>query len=74
MPTVSATASGSTASTATVSTRRQVAARKGQITKMRNRIANGVCPVPGCKRSGFDNVASHIATVHPNFHAHQDES
>lgn len=53
--------------------RRQVAARKGQVTKMRNRIANGICPVPGCKRSGFDNVAAHIATVHPDFHAHEPD-
>lgn len=52
--------------------RRQASARKGQVTKMRNRIAAGVCPVPGCKRSGFDNVRRHIASQHPDWHEHDD--
>lgn len=52
--------------------RRQSAARKGVITKMRRRIAAGVCPVPGCKRSGFTNVQRHIASQHPDFHDHEE--
>lgn len=50
---------------------RRAAAARGQVTKMRNRIAKGVCPAPGCKRSGFDDVAAHIASAHPGFHAHE---
>lgn len=50
---------------------RRAAAARGQVTKMRNRIANGVCPAPGCKRSGFVDVAHHLATCHPDFHAHE---
>jgi hypothetical protein len=45
--------------------RRSTAAYKGHITRMKNRIANGVCPVLGCKRSGFAQVLSHIASKHP---------
>lgn len=45
--------------------RRTAIALKGHLTRMRKRIANGVCPVPGCKRSGFAQVMSHIETVHP---------
>lgn len=37
---------------------------KGQLTKTRNRIANGVCPC--CNRT-FQNVARHIAGQHPDF-------
>jgi hypothetical protein len=49
-------------------------ALKGHLTRMRNRIANGVCPVPGCKRSGFTNVMRHIAAKHPEWHHnHADE-
>jgi len=51
--------------------RRRSAAARGQVTKIRNRIANGVCPAPGCKRSGFTDVAAHIASCHPDFHAHE---
>lgn len=54
--------------------RRQSAARKGVITKMKNRITNGICPVPGCKRSGFDDVLMHIAVKHPDFHKHEGET
>lgn len=54
--------------------RRSASAYKGQLTKIRNRIANGVCPVPGCKRSGFIAVMRHIATKHPTWHAeHADD-
>lgn len=44
--------------------RRQKAAIKGQLTKTRNRIANGVCPC--CNRS-FTNVRRHMADKHPDF-------
>lgn len=47
--------------------RRSAAAYKGHLTRTRNRIANGVCPVPGCKRSGFERVADHIHGVHPEW-------
>ena len=51
--------------------RRRVNAYKGVVTKMRNRIANGVCPVPGCKRTGFANVKNHIHNQHPDW-AHEN--
>ncbi|UVF60337.1 hypothetical protein SEA_MURP_63 [Gordonia phage Murp] len=40
------------------------AATKGQLTKTKNRIANGVCPC--CHRS-FVNVARHMQSQHPDF-------
>jgi len=47
--------------------RRVAAAAKGRITKMKNRIAAGVCPAPGCKRSGLGkDVAAHLKTCHPD--------
>lgn len=39
-------------------------AAKGQLTKIRKRIANGVCPC--CNRS-FTPLAAHMATEHPDF-------
>jgi hypothetical protein len=45
--------------------RRSAAAYKGHATRIRNRIANGVCPA-GCNRH-FTNVQRHIATQHPDF-------
>jgi len=43
-------------------------AAKGRITKMKKRIAAGVCPAPGCKRSGLgEDVAAHIKSCHPGF-------
>jgi hypothetical protein len=45
--------------------RRSAAAYKGHVTRIRNRIANGVCPA-GCNRH-FDNVERHIASKHPDF-------
>ncbi len=44
--------------------RRSAAAHKGHMTRLRNRIANGVCPC--CSRS-FTNVARHIASQHPDY-------
>lgn len=53
--------------------RRTAAAYKGHLTRARNRIAQGVCPVPGCKRSGFERVAQHIALQHPEWaHEHPE--
>lgn len=54
------------------SERHRARALKGHMTRMRNRIANGVCPVPGCKRVGFSNVMRHIASQHPDWH-HEHE-
>lgn len=47
-------------------TKRQKAAVKGQLTKARNRIANGVCPC--CSRT-FQNVVRHMQSQHPEFTA-----
>lgn len=45
-------------------TERQLSAHKGQVTKIKNRIANGVCPC--CKRT-FADVARHMKNQHPDF-------
>lgn len=45
------------------SERRSKAAIRGHLTRMRNKIANGICPVAGCRRH-FDNVQSHLTTKH----------
>ena len=45
--------------------KRRAAAARGQLTKMRNRVANGVCPQAGCKRS-FTELHDHIRTCHPD--------
>lgn len=48
--------------------KRIAAAAKGRITKMKNRIAAGVCPAPGCKRSGLGgDVVKHLKSCHPDF-------
>jgi hypothetical protein len=47
---------------------RSNAAYRGWITRLRNRISNGVCPVKGCQRH-FDNVQAHIASKHPDWAA-----
>lgn len=47
-----------------VTTRRQLSAARGQLTKTKNRVAKGVCPC--CNRS-FANVARHMAGQHPNY-------
>lgn len=53
---------------------RSRAALKGHLTRARKRIANGVCPVPGCHRSGFTAVMRHIAAKHPDWlHDHGAE-
>jgi len=50
---------------------RSAAAYRGQVTRIRNLIARGVCPVAGCRRN-FDNVRQHMAAEHPEFHKHED--
>ena len=51
--------------------RRRASAQKGQRTRVMNLITRGICPVSGC-RLNFTNVGEHMATVHPDFHAHED--
>lgn len=43
---------------------RQRAAAKGQLTKTKNRIANGVCPC--CNRT-FVNLGKHMSGQHPDY-------
>lgn len=43
---------------------RSAAAFKGQVTKIRKRIAHGVCPC--CNRT-FGNLAEHMQTKHPEW-------
>lgn len=43
---------------------RRLNALRGQQTKLKNRIKNGVCPC--CNRS-FVNLAKHMAHIHPDF-------
>lgn len=43
---------------------RGLSAKKGQITKIKNRIANGVCP---CCRRSFVNLHKHMKNQHPQF-------
>lgn len=44
--------------------RRQVAAQKGSATKLRQRIANGVCP---CCTRHFANLQRHMDGQHPDY-------
>lgn len=51
---------------------RSNAALRGWITRLRRKVANGVCPVGGCRRH-FDNVQAHIQTQHPEWaHEHPE--
>jgi hypothetical protein len=43
---------------------RRASAAKGQVTKIRNRVARGVCPC--CNRT-FADLAAHMATKHPDY-------
>jgi hypothetical protein len=43
---------------------RQVAAAKGQLTKVKKRVANGVCPC--CKRQ-FSDLHRHMTSQHPDY-------
>lgn len=48
--------------------KRKASARKGQITRMKNRAAAGVCPC--CNRS-FENLKRHMSSQHPKFTAEE---
>lgn len=51
---------------------RSAAATRGHLTRLRKKIENGVCPVPGCRRS-FSNVRRHITGQHPEWkHEHPE--
>jgi hypothetical protein len=50
---------------------RQRRATKGQLTKVRKRVANGVCPC--CNRS-FADLAAHMATKHPDYAKREHEA
>lgn len=43
---------------------RRRAAAKGQLTKVKKRVANGVCPC--CNRT-FADLAAHMSTKHPDY-------
>lgn len=43
---------------------RQASAARGQVTKIKNRVGNGVCPC--CNRT-FQNLLRHMHTQHPEF-------
>lgn len=45
-------------------TERQLSAARGQITKIKNRVGNGVCPC--CNRT-FQSLMQHMSTKHPEF-------
>lgn len=47
-----------------VSAERREAARKGQVTKIKNRVGNGVCP---CCNRYFANLHRHMTTQHPDW-------
>lgn len=44
--------------------RRRVAAAKGRLTKLKKRIANGVCP---CCNRYFPQLHDHVAKQHPDY-------
>lgn len=46
--------------------RKRTASYKGQVTRIKNRVANGVCPC--CNRT-FANLQRHMANQHPDFRA-----
>jgi hypothetical protein len=51
---------------------RSARALRGHLTRLRNRIANGVCPVTGCRRN-FADVRAHITGQHPEWaHEHPE--
>lgn len=48
---------------------RRSAAARGQVTRIKNRVGNGVCPC--CNRS-FGNLHRHMATKHPGWKKPED--
>lgn len=49
---------------------RQLSAAKGRVTKIKNRVAKGVCP---CCNRQFSNLHRHMTTEHPTFTAEAAE-
>lgn len=49
------------------SERRSKIALKGHLTRARNKIAAGECPVPDCGQH-FSNVREHMKFKHPDYH------
>ena len=47
-----------------IAAERSAAAYKGQVTKIKKRVANGVCP---CCHRTFSNLARHIEGQHPEW-------
>lgn len=43
---------------------RSAAATRGQLTKLKNRVANGVCP---CCHRTFKQLTAHMARKHPDY-------
>lgn len=54
-------------------TARSNAALRGVITRARNKITAGVCPVGNCRRP-FSNVREHIQHEHPGWHLTDPET
>lgn len=51
---------------------RSARAYRGHVTRLRDRIANGVCPVQSCRRN-FANVKAHVESQHPDWaHDHPE--
>ena len=51
---------------------RSARAYRGQVTRMKNKITAGVCPVGTCRRP-FNNVQAHIKTEHKSWaHEHPE--
>jgi len=51
---------------------RSARAYRGQVTRMKNKITAGVCPVGNCRRH-FDNVQAHVLTEHKSWaHEHPE--
>ncbi len=52
---------------------KSLSATKGVVTKMKNRISKGVCPVPGCKRTFLEScMQRHIEAKHPEWKPPED--
>ena len=49
-----------------VAARRSAAAHRGQVTRIRNLVAKGICPVAGCRRN-FHALGDHIQGQHPEW-------
>lgn len=52
---------------------RSARAYRGHLTRLRNRISAGVCPVQGCRRN-FANVKAHIENKHPDWAAEHTDA